>query len=84
MKIFQLRLGFSMSVLTLSQKLALLLHLHSFIKLEDAFSSQMPLEDYVAPGQLITQARVKNLRLESHVELLSHLYAALQSAGIRQ
>lgn len=39
------------------QKLALLLHLHPFIKDEDAFSSKMPLEDYVAPRQLITSGQ---------------------------
>lgn len=48
--------GFSMSVLTLFQKLALLLYLHSLIKDEDGFSSQMPLEDYVAPIWLITSS----------------------------
>lgn len=48
--------GFSMSVLTLFQKLALLLCLHSLIKDEDGFSSQMPLEDYVAPRWLITSS----------------------------
>lgn len=49
--------GFSMSVLTLFQKLALLLYLHPLIKDEDAFSSQMPLEDYVAPRWLITSSQ---------------------------
>lgn len=49
--------GFSVSVLTLFQKLALLLYLHSLIRDEDAFSSQMPLEDYVAPRWLITSSQ---------------------------
>lgn len=44
-------------VLTLFQKLALLLHLHPFIKAEDACSFEMPSESYVAPRQLITSGQ---------------------------